>query len=70
MQAKIETYQHLNIALDGEVLVDIGQVGPLCRKSLDQAVRAGKLVKVARQVVPAPRCVSWCRPGQELLVYT
>jgi hypothetical protein len=27
------------------VLVDIGQVGPLSRKALDRAVRAGKLTK-------------------------
>jgi hypothetical protein len=42
---QIETYDHLNRALDGEVLVDIGQVGPLSRKALDRAVRAGQLVK-------------------------
>lgn len=40
-----ETYCHLNAALEGEVVVAIGQVGPLSRKALDQAVRAGKLAK-------------------------
>jgi hypothetical protein len=41
----IETYDQLNRALEGHVLVDIGQVGPLSRKALDRAVRAGKLTK-------------------------
>lgn len=40
----IETYAQLNAALDGEVVVDIGQVGPLSRKVLKQAMRAGMLV--------------------------
>lgn len=41
----IEYTIFLDEALRGEVLVDIGQVGPLTRKALDRAVRAGKLVK-------------------------
>lgn len=41
---KPETYAQLNAALDGEVVVDIGQVGPLSRDVLKQAVRAGRLV--------------------------
>jgi hypothetical protein len=45
MTETIETYDHLNAALAGEVVVDIGQVGPLSRKALDRAVRAGKLVR-------------------------
>lgn len=41
----IETYDNLNLALRGEVLVNIGQVGPFTKKALKQAVRAGKLVE-------------------------
>jgi ribosomal protein L27 len=39
-----ETYDHLNRALNGEVVVNIGQIGPCARKAFNQAVRAGKLV--------------------------
>lgn len=44
-QQQAETYVHLDAALAGEVTVDIGQIGPLVRKALDKAVRAGKLKK-------------------------
>jgi hypothetical protein len=42
---KIEYTTLLDEALAGKVTVDIGQVGPNLRRVLDQAVRAGKLVK-------------------------
>jgi len=45
MDATTEYYDQLNRALEGEVVVNIGQVGPLSRKALDRAVRAGKLAK-------------------------
>lgn len=38
-----ETYDRLNAALDGEVVVNIGQVTPGEKRVLAQAVRAGKL---------------------------
>lgn len=41
----VEYYDQLDMALEGEVVVDIGQVGPLSTKVLNRAVRAGKLVK-------------------------
>jgi hypothetical protein len=40
-----ETYDRLNAALAGEVVVSIGQVTPGEKRVLDQAVRAGKLAK-------------------------
>lgn len=42
---KPETFDQLNHALEGEVVVNIGQVGPLSKAALDRAVRAGKLAK-------------------------
>ena len=43
--AAIETTEQLDRALAGEVLVDIGHVGPVTRDALKRAVRAGKLVQ-------------------------
>lgn len=40
-----DTYDRLNAALDGEVVVNIGQVTKGEERVLNQAVRAGKLVK-------------------------
>ena len=45
MCTQIGTYELLDQALEGEVVVNIGQIGPLSNKVLNQAVRAGKLVK-------------------------
>lgn len=40
-----ETYDRLNAALEGTVIVNIGQVTLGEKRVLDQAVRAGKLAK-------------------------
>lgn len=40
----IVTYERVNSALDGNVLVDIGHVTEVERRFLKRAVRAGKLV--------------------------
>lgn len=38
-------HNFLNDALDGQVVVSIGQVSPVMRAVMDRAVRAGKLAK-------------------------
>lgn len=38
-------HEVLNEALDGHVITNIGQVCPIGKRVLDQAVRAGKLTK-------------------------
>lgn len=39
------THNFLNDALDGQVVVDIGQITPVMKAVMDRAVRAGKLAK-------------------------
>lgn len=64
------TYDRLNAALEGEVIVQIGHVSPLEVKLLDQAVRAGKLTKFRGKWFPitgakfgiGPNKMCWATP--------
>jgi hypothetical protein len=51
-----DTYCRLNAALEGAVIVSLGQVTPGEKRVLDQAVRAGKLVKWRGHWFPVAGC--------------
>ena len=65
MSAGTGTYAWLNRALDGTPVWDMGQLGKLDRRVLDQAARAGKLKKARVRwmfIANAPKRAVWYRP--------
>lgn len=53
-----DTYEVLNEVLTGEIIVNIGQIGPATARKLDKLVQAGTLAKWRGKWYPNPGA-SW-----------